>query len=151
MATGQGDSHTIHQDQQTYRSPTTDTPEEQVLVIPQDEADSDEESLRGARFLKLRDLVHFFRRFSPVLVPLPFALLIYLLALPFMLQGHAYLRPIPLLVLFSVLIVMQGIMLYYAGYNDAYWTIVVIIGYSLFIVFGTLAIFGIATSFIVVA
>jgi hypothetical protein len=43
---------------------------------------------------------------------------------------------------------MQGTLLYYAGSNDTYWTLFVIIGYALFLVVGTLAIFGLGASLV---
>src|SRR5207248_1082076 len=86
------------------------------------------------------------RRFSPLLVPLPFAILIFLFTLPFSLRGQAFLPPLPLAVLFVALVVMQGVLLDYAGSNGTYWTLCVIIGYALFLVVGTLAIFGFGAS-----
>src|SRR5260370_1693252 len=89
------------------------------------------------------------RRFSPVLVPLPFAVLVFLFTLPVALRGQAYLPLLPMGVLLIALVVMQGTLLYYAdsndiaGPNDMLWTLYVIIGYVLFLLVGTLAIFAI--------
>jgi regulator of protease activity HflC (stomatin/prohibitin superfamily) len=55
---------------------------------------------------------------------------------------------LPLAVLLIALVIMQGTLLYYAGSNDTYWTLFVIFGYALFLVVGTLAIFGFGASLI---
>ena len=86
------------------------------------------------------------RKYSPVLVPLPFAMLIFLFTLPFALRGVSFLQPLPLAVLLIAIVIMQGTMLYYAGSNDTYWTLFVIIGYAIFLVVGTLAIFEFVAS-----
>ncbi len=155
MTSEQGDSHAIwedpnaiHQDQQPDRSSATDTPEGQELIIPQSETDVQEESAGDTRSSSMGKLGQFIRRFSPVLIPLPFAILIFLFTLPFALRGLAYLPPLPLAVLLIALVVMQGTLLYYAGSNDTYWTLFVIIGYALFLVVGTLAIFGLGASLV---
>ncbi len=155
MTSEQGDSHAIwedpnaiKQDQQPDISSTTDTSDRQELVIPQSETDVEEES-PGTRSLSMGKVGQVIRRFSPVLVPLPFAILIFLFTLPFALRGLAFLPLLPLGVLLIALVVMQGTLLYYAGTNDTYWTLFVIIGYALFLVVGTLAIFGLGASLIV--
>lgn len=155
MTSEQGDSHAIwedpnaiHQDQQPDRSFTTGTSDEQELVIPQSETGVDEESPGVTRSSSRGKLGQFIRRFSPLLVPLPFAILIFLFTLPFALRGQSYLPPLPLGVLLIALVVMQGTLLYYAGSNDTYWTLFAIIGYALFLVVGTLAIFGLGASLV---
>ncbi len=154
MTSEQGDSHAIwedpnaiHQDQQPDHSSKTGTSDEQELVIPQSDSDV-EESTGGTRSLSMGKLGQIIRRFSPVLVPLPFAILIFLFTLPFALRGLAALPLLPLAVLLIALVVMQGTLLYYAGSNDTYWTLFVIIGYALFLVVGTLAIFGLGASLV---
>ncbi len=154
MTSEQGDSNAtwedpkvIKQDQQPNLSSTTETPENQEPVISPVEADAEEES-QNTRSLSRSRLGLFLRRFSPVLVPLPFAILIFLFTLPFALKGLSFLPLLPLAVLLIALVVMQGTMLYYAGTSDTYWTLFVIIGYSLFLVVGTLAIFGFGASLI---
>jgi regulator of protease activity HflC (stomatin/prohibitin superfamily) len=92
----------------------------------------------------LSKLGNFARRFSPVLVPLPFAILIFLFSLPFVSRAQI----VPLVVLLLALAVMQGTLLYYAGSNDTYWILWLIIGYALFIVVGTMFIFGLGAGLI---
>ena len=155
MTSEQGDSNAIwgegpndsKQVQQPDFSSTTETPDKQGLVIPPIEPDVFEPP-QDTRSSGKDRISHFIRRFSPVLVPLPFAILIFLFTLPFALRGQAFLLPLPLAVLLIALVVMQGTLLYYAGSNDTYWTLFVIIGYALFLVVGTLAIFGFGASLI---
>jgi regulator of protease activity HflC (stomatin/prohibitin superfamily) len=155
MTSEQGDSNAIWgegpndsgQDQQADLPSTTVTPDKQGLVIPAVEPDLSEPPQDTRSFGKDR-ISHLIRKFSPVLVPLPFAILIFLFTLPFALRGQAFLPPLPLAVLLIALVVMQGTLLYYAGSNDTYWTLFVIIGYALFLVVGTLAIFGFGASLI---
>ncbi len=126
MTSEQGDSHAIwedpnaiHQDQQADLSSSTGTPGGQEFVIPQSGTDVEEES-PGTRSVSRGRLGQLMRRFSPVLVPLPFAILIFLFTLPFALRGLSYLPLLPLGVLLVALVVMQGTLLYYAGSNDTY-------------------------------
>ena len=140
------DPHESEKDQQPESSSTTVAPDNQGLVIPPPEHDVVEPpqdanvSNKGGRFS------HIVRKYSPVLVPLPFAILIFLFTLPFALRGVSFLQPLPLAVLLIAIVIMQGTMLYYAGSNDTYWTLFVIIGYAIFLVVGTLAIFGFVAS-----
>ncbi len=149
MPSEQGDSNAIwgegplerEKNRQPDSSSRAGTPDNQGLVIPPMEHDEveppqDTDVSGKGRFSRV------LRRFSPVLVPLPFAILIFLLTLPFTLKGQSYLPTLPLAVLLIALVIMQGTMLYYAGSNDTYWILIVIIGYALFLVVGTLAIFG---------
>jgi hypothetical protein len=60
------------------------------------------------------------RFFSFVLVPLILATLIFLFILPFALRGQTFLPPLSLAVLLIALVVMQGVLLYYARSNNGY-------------------------------
>src|SRR5260370_6680450 len=94
------------------------------------------------------------RRFSPVVVLLAIAVLVFHFTLPVALRVQAYVPVRPMGVLLIALVVMQGTLLYYAdsndiaGPNDMLWTLYVIIGYVLFLLVGTLAIFGIFATFV---
>jgi regulator of protease activity HflC (stomatin/prohibitin superfamily) len=155
MSPEQGDSNAIwgegsndsEKDQQPDSSSTTGTPDNQGFVIPPIQQD-EVEPPQDTRFSGKDRFSRVIRRFSPVLVPLPFAILIFLFTLPFTLKGQTYLPPLPLAVLLIALVIMQGTLLYYAGSNDTFWTLFVIIGYALFLVVGTLAIFGFGASLI---
>ncbi len=106
MSSEQGDSNAIwgegphdsEQDQQPDISSTTVAPDKHGLVIPPIEPDVVEPP-QDTRFSGKDRISQIIRRFSPVLVPLPFAILIFLFTLPFTLKGQAYLPPLPLAVL----------------------------------------------------
>jgi len=82
------------------------------------------------------------RQLSPVLVPLPFALLIFLFSLPAELKNQPHLPVVVLVIVLLALVVMQGTALYYAGSNDNLWTLYTILGYALFLLVGAFALFG---------
>lgn len=82
------------------------------------------------------------RQLSPVLVPLPFALLIFLFSLPAELKSQPHLPVVVLVIVLLALVVMQGTALYYAGSNDNLWTLYTILGYALFLLVGAFALFG---------
>ncbi len=91
----------------------------------------------------------FWRRFSPILIPLPFAILVFLFTLPTTLQrspNHAPLF-IVALVLCSVAL-LQGVLLYFVGANDTLWMLYVACGYALFIVIGIFVGFGMGAALI---
>ena len=138
---------TTGQNQPPDHASTSATPDQQGLVIPQIESDTEEEP-HGTSSSKMGKLGSLARQISPVLVPLPFAALIFLFIFPFASRGQAFLPLLPLGVLLIALVVMQGTLLYYAGSNDAYWFLCVIIGYALFLLVGTLAIFGYGISLV---
>jgi SPFH domain / Band 7 family len=135
------------QNQPPDHASTSATPEQQGLVIPQIDNDT-EEGPHGTPSSQMDKLGRLARQLSPVLVPLPFAALIFLFTLPFALRGQTFLPLLPLGVLLIALVVMQGTLLYYAGSNDAYWILCVIIGYAIFLLVGTMAIFGFGISLV---
>jgi regulator of protease activity HflC (stomatin/prohibitin superfamily) len=154
MTYEQDDSHAIwkgpndtKQNQPLDPSSTAATPDQEEFLGPPVVTDPGEEA-KGTSSLSLRKVGNFARRFSPVLVPLPFAVLIFLFSLPFALRGQTAIPLLPLGILLIALVVMQGTLLYYAGSNDTYWILWVVIGYALFVVVGTLAIFGLGAALI---
>ncbi|HEX6481349.1 MAG TPA: SPFH domain-containing protein [Ktedonobacteraceae bacterium] len=109
----------------------------------QDESDSDEEpDVKGSSFFGFESLRNFGRQFSPVLVPLPFALLIFLFTYVASMRQTPHLQTLPLIILLLALSIMQGTMLYYAGSNEDLWLLCMIFGYSLFLIVGTFTVFG---------
>ncbi|HEX4715244.1 MAG TPA: SPFH domain-containing protein [Ktedonobacteraceae bacterium] len=85
----------------------------------------------------------FARQFSPVLIPLPFALLVFLFTLPATLQGppaHPSLLVMGILLL--ALMILQGTLLYFAGSNDTLWLLYIALGYALFIIGGVFGVLG---------
>lgn len=85
----------------------------------------------------------FWRQFAPILVPLPFGLLVFFATLPATLQGLPA-HPSVLIMTFVLLalIILQGTFLYFAGSNDTLLTLYIAGGYTLFIVAGIFAAFG---------
>src|SRR5215469_1904917 len=140
----------INSEQQADLISTTPTPGQQEPVTPQQLPPGGQNTNTSNR----QGLGKLARRFSPVLVPLPFAVLVFLFTLPVALRGQSYLPLLPMGVLLIALVVMQGTLLYYAdsndiaGSNDMLWTLYVILGYILFLLVGTLAIFGFFATFI---
>ncbi len=122
----------------------TSTPEDYQQQLPPQAVDDMDDIEEGeeAPFSSWDTLQRFARQFSPVLVPLPFAILIYLFALPVVTKGVSYLPALPLAIILLALVVIQGTLLYYAGSNDGLWTLYIICGYLLFLLVGVFAIFG---------
>lgn len=85
----------------------------------------------------------FVRQFSPLLVPVPFALLIFLFTLPATLQGPpAHPSSLVMGVLLLAATILQGTLLYIAGASDVFWFLSVVGGYVLFVALGVGAVFG---------
>lgn len=83
------------------------------------------------------------RQFSPLLVPIPFALLIFLFTLPATLQGPpAHPSSLVMGVLLLAATILQGTLLYVAGASDVFWLLSVVGGYVLFVALGVGAVFG---------
>lgn len=109
----------------------------------QDERDIDEEQdVRRSSSFSFESLRNFGRQFSPVLVPLPFALLIFLFTYVASTRQPPHLQTLPLILVLLALSVMQGTMLYYAGSNEDLWLLCMVFGYSLFLIVGTFTVFG---------
>lgn len=87
----------------------------------------------------------FWRQFAPILVPLPLGLLVFLATLPATLQGLQAHHPSVFIMaaLLLALMILQGTFLYFAGSNDTLLTLYIVGGYTLFIVAGVFAVFGI--------
>ncbi len=94
-------------------------------------------------FFTLESLRNFGRLFSPVLIPLPFALFVFIVTyVATYRMSSPGLQTLPLAILLLALAILQGTMLYYAGSNDDLWLLCLIFGYTLFLLVGTFAIFG---------
>jgi regulator of protease activity HflC (stomatin/prohibitin superfamily) len=96
--------------------------------------------------------VTFVDRFNFVLVPLVFAILILFFTILFAIRNHVFLPPLALAMLLLALGLMQGTLLYYIDKSknqaskEMYWNLTVILGFALFLVVGTLALFGFGAS-----
>jgi len=85
----------------------------------------------------------FARQVSPILIPLPFALIVFLLTLPATLQGWpAHPTPLVMVLILLGLSILQGTLLYFAGSNDTLWLLYIALGYALFIISAAFAIAG---------
>ena len=97
-------------------------------------------------------VLQFVDHFSYIVVPLTFAILIFFFAILIAMHEHIFLPPLPLAILLIALAVMQGALLYFVSTSgntsskDTYWNLIVIIGFALFLVVGTLAVFGFGAS-----
>lgn len=87
-------------------------------------------------------LTSMWRQFSPVLMPIPFALIIFLFALLASSHGVANLAPLPLGIILLALAVIQGTALYYSGNNETLWMLSLMGGYLLFLLVGAFVFFG---------
>lgn len=113
--------------------------------------DTESDLLQWTRpaFISKETLGPFARQFSPVLVPLPFALLIFLATLPATLQGPpAHPSVLVTGILLLALTILQGTLLYFAGSNDTLWMLYVACGYALFIMCGIFALLGPAATLV---
>lgn len=102
----------------------------------------------GSRMASLQQIG---RQLSPILVPLPFAVLIFLFTLPADARGVSYLPALPLGIILLALVVIQGTFLYYAGSNDTLWMLYTIGGYALFLLVGAYALFGFGGTLLLLA
>ncbi len=83
------------------------------------------------------------RQFSPLLVPLPFASLVFLFTLPATLLGPPDHPALPVMgILLLALAILQGTLLYFAGASDTLWLLYTVCGYALFVTLGVGAAFG---------
>src|SRR5207247_1543647 len=74
-----------------------------------------------------------------------FAGLTFLFILPFACTSHFYLHvehlwPVALVLI--ALAVLQGMMLYYAGANNVFWSLGIVLGFLVFVLIGCFAVFG---------
>lgn len=84
----------------------------------------------------------FWRQFAPLLVPLPFGLLVFLATLPATLQGSPHPTVLVMAILLLALMILQGTLLYFAGSNDTLLTLAIVGGGVLFVAAGVFAAFG---------
>jgi regulator of protease activity HflC (stomatin/prohibitin superfamily) len=111
--------------------------------LPEPDTTSDLLPWNRAPLLSKETLRTVARQFSPVLVPLPFALLVFLFTLPATFQGPpAHPSVLVMGTLLVALTILQGALLYFAGSNDTLWILYIAGGYALFIVLGVFAVFG---------
>jgi SPFH domain / Band 7 family len=96
-------------------------------------------------------LQRFARQFSPVLVPILYAIITFVFVVPLILRDKTYLTftaIIPFTLLLIVLAAVQGTLMYYAGSNEGLWSLCIILGFCLFLLVGAFAVFGFLPSLI---
>ncbi|MGH2510209.1 MAG: hypothetical protein ACRDHZ_22770, partial [Ktedonobacteraceae bacterium] len=92
------------------------------------------------------------RQFSPLLVPLPFAILVFLFTLPATLQGPpTHPSALVMSMLLLALVILQGTLLYLAGANDTLWLLSIASGYVLFVALGVGAVFSWVLALVILA
>ena len=127
--------------------PTTDG-----TFTAMDDDDDDEDELSTSVLTRSELIRQWGQQLAPVLVPLLFGGLTFLLVLPFLLNGHAYVplsRFWPIGLVIVALAILQGMGLYYAGSSNAYLMLGLVGGFFLFLLVGCFTLFGpLATVFL---
>src|SRR6266567_1776905 len=85
------------------------------------------------------------QQISPIVTPLLFGGITFLFLLPLMSSGQFYLhtdRIWPVGLVIVAVMILQGMMLYYAGANNVYWTLGIVGGFFLFLLVGCFVLFG---------
>lgn len=96
----------------------------------------------GSRFDTLKKIG---QQISPIVVSLLFGGITFLFLLPLMRSGQFYLhtdRLWPVGLVIVAVMILQGMMLYYAGTNNVYWTLGIVGGFFLFLLVGCFVLFG---------
>src|SRR5947209_6812716 len=84
------------------------------------------------------------QQISPIVTPLLFGGITFLFLLPLMSSGQFYLhtdRIWPVGLVIVAIMILQGMMLYYAGANNVYWTLGIVGGFFLFLLVGCFVLF----------
>src|SRR5579884_3683301 len=126
-------------------------PDQQPDADPETSEDEAAEDWAAPPFFSKESLGRLGRQFSPVLIPIPFALLIFLFTLPALLHNFSHLPLIPLVSALLVVVVLQGVALYYAGADDGRWMLSVVSGYALFLLIWAFALGGLLGSLLMLA
>lgn len=92
-------------------------------------------------------------RFAPVLIPILFSGVTFLLLLPVLLSNHAVdaIHIWSIVFVFIAIAVLQGLALSYAGSDNMYWSMSIVGGFFLCLVAGCFALFGLGAAGILFA
>lgn len=140
-------------DEVTFQRHNQDQDEDEAMfdtpAVSQDDVSDEEEDVgvvpRRSFFSRFEFLAQLGQQLSPILAPLLFGGITFLIILPLILSGHAYTNAGRLGAIalgFVAIAVLQCMMLYYAGSNNVYWTLSIIGGFFLFLLVGCFAVFG---------
>jgi len=134
----------------SYEMPPPQEDQDQLQPASQLYTQEEDEAFSNPFPLSWAGLQQIGRQFSFVLVPLLFALVICVITLPFTLQDTStrHISFLPMIFLLIALALAQGTALYFAGPNDNLWLLAVSIGFCLFVLLGSYAIFGLGFTFI---
>ncbi|MBX5450042.1 SPFH domain-containing protein [Thermogemmatispora sp.] len=116
-----------------------------VSALPETEADTEGLADDGYPASRFETLWLFLKQFSPVLLPLLFGAVTFLLLVPAALHGKAYLSHaglLPAALILLAIAILHGVMLYYAADNAVLWSLALACGVALFLVAGSFALFG---------
>lgn len=121
----------VDSDQQAY-APDDDQGEQRTEQLPAE----------SPRFETLKKMG---RQIAPIVTPLLFGGITFLFLLPLMRSGQFYLHwnhiwPVGLVII--AIVILQGMVLYYAGTNNVYWSLGIVGGFLLFLMIGCFALFG---------
>ena len=110
------------------------------------DSNDDDETAPTTSFLSGSELFrHLGQQLSPVWVPLLSGGLTFLCTLLFALNGHSYVplnRFWPIGIVIIALATLQGMELYYAASNNAYWMLGIVGGFFLFLLVGCFTVLG---------
>ncbi len=114
-----------------------------LLLEPEKDTDNDLRNWSRQPLISKESLSTFGRQFSPLLVPLPFAAVVFLVTLPMTLRRFTFFSPLVTGIMLLALAILQGMLLYVAGSNDTIWMLYIALGYALLILAGVLAALGV--------
>jgi regulator of protease activity HflC (stomatin/prohibitin superfamily) len=109
------------------------------------EPEGDTDPLDEVSSSRLEALWLLSRQLSPILLPLLFGGITFLLLVPAALRGSAYLSHaglFPAALILLAIAILHGVMLYYAGDHNVLWSLALVCGVALFLVAGAFAAFG---------
>ncbi|TMC95548.1 MAG: SPFH/Band 7/PHB domain protein [Chloroflexi bacterium] len=115
---------------------------DQLSYLSDNNGETDQLPDDSSRFDTLKKIG---QQISPIVTPLLFGGITFLFLLPLMSSGQFYLhtdRIWPVGLVIVAVMILQGMMLYYAGANNVYWTLGIVGGFFLFLLVGCFVLFG---------
>src|SRR5947209_7288566 len=119
-----------------------DVDSDQIAYAPDDDQDDQRTEQLLDESPRFETLKKMGRSVAPVVTPLLFGGITFLFLLPLMRSGQFYLHvnhlwPVGLVII--AIVILQGMMLYYAGTNNVYWSLGIVGGFFLFLMIGCFA------------
>nr|BBH93541.1 hypothetical protein KTA_17400 [Thermogemmatispora argillosa] len=128
-----------------HQGPLASEASTSVSALPETEADTEGLADEGYPSSRFETLWLLLKQFSPVLLPLLFGTVTFLLLVPAALHGKAYLSHaglLPAALILLAIAILHGVMLYYAADNTVLWSLALACGVGLFLIAGSFALFG---------